>query len=86
MALNRLPFLEKISADGSLTCQVFRAEEISADVVMASACLRDLGRDMTSQWLDTRFECIGKKSSVDLRVEFIGSWVAHRRIFAMLLQ
>ncbi len=63
--------MHSIRADGVL-CDLSVASKFNTDWHFL-LYLRDLGRDMASQWLDAHFECIGKKSSVDLRTEFIGS-------------
>ena len=40
--------------------------------------LRDLGRDTATQWLDTHFSDIGKRSTVDLRAMFMDIGAQHQ--------
>ena len=40
--------------------------------------LRDLGRDTATRWLETHFDTIGKRSTVDLRAMFMGTGPQHQ--------
>jgi len=40
--------------------------------------LRDLGRETATQWLETHFEDVGERSTVDLRAMFMGTGPQHQ--------
>ena len=59
-----------------------RADKALADLSAASKffsewdfliMLRDRGRDFAQQWLEENFDAVGKRSTVDLRAEFLNS-------------
>ena len=67
--------MHSIRADGVL-CDLSVASKFNTDWHFL-LYLRDLGREITGQWLEKHFSSIGNKSTVDVRAEFLDLGTAH---------
>ncbi len=67
--------VHSIRADGVL-CDLSVASKFNTDWHFL-LYLRDLGRDIAGEWLQHNFDSIGRRSTVDVRAEFLDLGTAH---------